>query len=74
VKLALVRYQPNSLQGLESSPNGTVLTVVSQTPSETIWEGEVKLPAARGSKPFRILVAEFEQHKGWYARGTCRRV
>ena len=42
---------------------GTGLAVVSQTATETIWEGEVKLPAARGSKPFRILVAEFEQHK-----------
>jgi hypothetical protein len=42
---------------------GTTLSVASQTATETIWEGQVKLPAARGSKPFRILVAEFEQHK-----------
>jgi hypothetical protein len=46
-----------------SSVNGTPLAVVSQTPAETIWEGDVKLPAPRGSKKFRILVAEFEQHK-----------
>lgn len=43
--------------------NGTALTVSSQTASETIWKGTVKLPAKRGSKPLRILVAEFEQHK-----------
>jgi hypothetical protein len=46
-----------------SSVDGTVLPIVSQTATETIWDGEVKLPAARGSRPFRILVAEFEQHK-----------
>jgi hypothetical protein len=42
---------------------GTELGVASQTATETIWEGEVKLPAKRGSRAFRILVAEFEQHK-----------
>lgn len=45
------------------SPAGTVLTVASQTTTETIWEGNVELPAKRGSRPMRILVAEFEQHK-----------
>ncbi len=46
-----------------SSVSGTVLPITAQTATETIWEGDVKLPAARGSRPFRILVAEFEQHK-----------
>jgi hypothetical protein len=48
---------------IPSGANGTVLPVISQTAAETVWQGSVKLPAARGSKPFRILVAEFEQHK-----------
>lgn len=97
VKLALVRYQPNSLAGLELSrvvqtdfiqvaPNRTMqLTFPSPTevavvvtgpgylgttdPSTPdavrayVQEKTVKLPAKRGSKPLRILVAEFEQHK-----------
>jgi hypothetical protein len=46
-----------------SSVNGTLLGVASQTASETIWEGEVTLPSARGTKKYRVLVAEFEQHK-----------
>ena len=46
-----------------SSANGTGLTVTSQTDTETVWEGEVKLPSRRGSKKYRVLVAEFEQHK-----------
>jgi hypothetical protein len=48
---------------IPSGVSGTPLPVVTQTSAETIWQGTVKLPAARGSKPFRILVAEFEQHK-----------
>lgn len=43
--------------------DGVLLSVTSQTPSETAWEGTVKLPSARGTRPFRVLVAEFEQHK-----------
>jgi hypothetical protein len=39
------------------------VTVASQTTTETVWEGTIKLPAKRGSRPMRILVAEFEQHK-----------
>jgi hypothetical protein len=46
-----------------SSVDGTLLSVASQTASETIWEGEVKLPSARGTKKYRVLAAEFEQHK-----------
>jgi hypothetical protein len=48
---------------IPSSVNGTALHVTTQTSAQTVWEGEVHLPAKRGSKPFRILVAEFEQHK-----------
>lgn len=48
---------------IPSGLTGTVLTRVPQTAAETIWEGVVTLPAARGSRPFRVLVAEFEQHK-----------
>lgn len=46
-----------------SSVTGTPLSVVSQTASETIWEGQVKLPSARGTRKYRVLAAEFEQHK-----------
>lgn len=41
---------------------GTPLAVVSQTPSQTVWEGSVTLPSARGTSRYRILVAEYEQH------------
>lgn len=43
--------------------DGTLLGVASQSSSLTVWEGIVKLPAPRGTKRFRILVAEYEQHK-----------
>lgn len=46
-----------------SSADGTLLTVTSRTDSETVWEGEVGLPSPRGTSKYRILVAEFEQHK-----------
>jgi len=46
-----------------SSVNGTLLNVAAQTETETIWTGEVKLPSARGSRKYRLLLAEFEQHK-----------
>jgi len=42
---------------------GTLLDVTSQSLSLTIWEGTVKLPAPRGTKRLRVLVAEYEQHK-----------
>ena len=45
-----------------SSADGTELTVVSRTDTETVWEGQVKLPSARGTSRYRVLVAEFEQH------------
>jgi len=41
---------------------GTALTMTSQTTAAISWEGEVNLPAARGSRKFRILVAESEQY------------
>jgi hypothetical protein len=41
---------------------GTALTMTSQTTTAISWEGEVNLPAARGSRKFRILVAESEQY------------
>ncbi len=46
-----------------SSLAGTPLNISFQSTSTTIWEGTVKLPAPRGSKRFRVLVAEFEHHK-----------
>ena len=46
-----------------SSANGTVLAVTSRTDTETVWEGEVRLPSARGSRKYRLLLAESEQHK-----------
>jgi hypothetical protein len=45
-----------------SSADGTELTVVSRTDTETVWEGQVELPSARGTSKYRVLVAEFEQH------------
>ena len=46
-----------------SDLDGTLLDVASQSSSLTVWEGIVKLPAPRGTKKFRVLVAEYEQHK-----------
>lgn len=46
-----------------SSLAGTVLDITFQSSSATVWEGVVKLPAPRGTKRFRVLVAEFEHHK-----------
>jgi hypothetical protein len=46
-----------------SDLDGTLLGVASQSSSLTVWEGIVKLPAPRGTKRFRVLVAEYEQHK-----------
>ncbi len=46
-----------------SDLGGTLLDITSQSLSLTIWEGTVKLPAPRGTKRFRVLVAEYEQHK-----------
>ncbi len=45
-----------------SQPDGTVLSITSQTDTLTEWRGTVTLPAARGTAPYRILVAEFEEH------------
>ncbi len=41
---------------------GTLLSVTSSSETNTVWTGTVNLPAARGSAPYRILVAEFEEH------------
>jgi hypothetical protein len=46
-----------------SSVSGTPLAVVAQTDTETIWKADVKLPSARGTKKYRLLLAESEQHK-----------
>lgn len=46
-----------------SSISGTPLAVVGKSSLETVWEGIVKLPAPRGTKRFRVLVAEYESHK-----------
>ena len=45
-----------------AQPNGTLLSVTSLSESDTVWAGTVKLPKARGTIPYRILVAEFEEH------------
>lgn len=42
---------------------GTLLDITAQSRSLTIWEGAVTLPAPRGTKRFRVLVAEYEHHK-----------
>ncbi|MGA3354844.1 MAG: hypothetical protein ABSD85_16930 [Acidimicrobiales bacterium] len=45
-----------------AQPDGIVLSVVSSSETLTVWKGTVKLPKARGTVPYRILVAEFEEH------------
>jgi hypothetical protein len=45
-----------------AQPAGTLLSVTSLNASNTVWKGTVKLPKARGTVPYRILVAEFEEH------------
>ena len=45
-----------------SQPDGVLLTISSQTETLTQWNGTLTLPQARGTTPYRILVAEFEQH------------
>lgn len=45
-----------------SAAGGTPLTVTSQTVAQTVWQGSVSLPSARGTTRYRILVAESEQH------------
>jgi hypothetical protein len=45
-----------------AQPDGTVLSVTSSSETITVWKGTVKLPKARGTVPYRILVAEFEEH------------
>jgi hypothetical protein len=45
-----------------AQPDGTVLTVTSSSDTNTVWAGTVTLPKPRGAAPYRILVAEFEEH------------
>jgi hypothetical protein len=45
-----------------AEPTGTLLSVASSSETLTVWKGTVKLPKARGTVPYRILVAEFEEH------------
>jgi hypothetical protein len=45
-----------------AQPDGTVLTVTSSSDTNTVWTGTVTLPKPRGTVPYRILVAEFEEH------------
>ena len=46
-----------------SSLAGTPLDVASESPIAHGLGGHRKLPAPRGTKRFRILVAEYERHK-----------
>jgi hypothetical protein len=46
-----------------SGLTGTPLNITHQSTSVTIWEGTVKLPSTRGTKKYRVLVAESEHHK-----------
>jgi hypothetical protein len=45
-----------------AQPDGTVLSVANSSEALTVWKGTVTLPKARGTVPYRILVAEFEEH------------
>ena len=64
VQVKVVETSDPDLQWIidPSQPAGTLLSVTSQTETLTQWEGTVTLPAARGTAPYRILVAEFEEH------------
>ena len=45
-----------------AQPDGTLLSVTSSSETLTAWKGTVKLPKAGARVPYRILVAEFEEH------------
>jgi hypothetical protein len=45
-----------------AQPDGTLLSVASSSEAITVWKGTVTLPKTRGTVPYRILVAEFEEH------------
>jgi hypothetical protein len=45
-----------------AQPDGTLLTVTSSSDTNTVWTATVTLPKPRGTVPYRILVAEFEEH------------
>jgi hypothetical protein len=46
-----------------SQPSGVVLTQDIFSASLTTWKGKLTLPTPRGTKKYRIAVAEFEEHK-----------
>jgi hypothetical protein len=45
-----------------AQPDGTLLSVASSSEAITVWKGTVTLPKTRGTVPYRIFVAEFEEH------------
>jgi hypothetical protein len=45
-----------------SEATGTALKVTHTTLSDWTWTGRVTLPTARGTKRYRVLVVEFEEH------------
>jgi len=64
LQLKVVETSDPDLQWIidPAQPDGSLLTITSQTETLTQWNGTVTLPQARGTAPYRILVAEFEQH------------
>ena len=64
LQLKVVETSDPDLQWIidPAQPDGALLTITSQTETLTQWNRTVTLPQARGTAPYRILVAEFEQH------------
>lgn len=64
LQLKAVKTSDPDLQWITdpAQSDGTLLTVTSLNETTTVWKGTVKLPQARGTVPYRILVAEFEEH------------
>ncbi|MBI2322219.1 MAG: hypothetical protein HYU88_09075 [Chloroflexi bacterium] len=44
------------------------------TRGTTQWAGQVTLPAARGSRPFRLVIREFERYRPAAGQGLVRRL
>lgn len=64
LQLKVVETSDPDLQWIidPAQPGGTLLAATSSSEAQTVWKGTLKLPKARGTVPYRILVAEFEEH------------
>ena len=64
LQLKVVETSDPDLQWIidPAQPGGTLLAATSSSEAQTVWKGTLNLPKARGTVPYRILVAEFEEH------------